>query len=73
MTPAPKGAGTIQCYIKRKKSGFSKMFPEYRVYMKLPEEVSVCICSLAFRMRVTSIYAQKFQLHTNELNFIIKH
>ena len=43
MTPAPRGAGTIQCYIKRKKSGFSKMFPEYRVYMKLPEEVSACV------------------------------
>mmetsp|Transcript_55448 Transcript_55448/g.152789 ORF Transcript_55448/g.152789 Transcript_55448/m.152789 type:complete len:325 (+) Transcript_55448:692-1666(+) len=38
MTPSPKGAGTIQCYIKRNKSGMKKMFPEYRVYMKLPEE-----------------------------------
>jgi tubby and related proteins len=36
MAPAPKEAGVIQCYIKRDKSTFRKMFPEYRVYIKIP-------------------------------------
>jgi len=36
MNPTPKEAKTIQCYIKRDKSTFRKMFPEYRVYMKIP-------------------------------------
>ena len=34
MNPCPKRAGTIQCYIKRNKSGLSKLFPEYSVYLK---------------------------------------
>jgi hypothetical protein len=36
MNPAPKEAGVVQCYIKRDKSTFRKMFPEYRVYIKIP-------------------------------------
>ena len=34
MTPVPKRAGTIQCYIKRNKSGINKLFPAYSVFMK---------------------------------------
>lgn len=37
MSPVPREAGIVQCYIKRNKSGTRKMFPEYRVYMKLPD------------------------------------
>jgi len=36
MRPCSPEAGVMQTYIKRKKSTFSKMFPEYRVYLKVP-------------------------------------
>lgn len=36
MRPAPREAKVVQCYIKRNKSTFRKMFPEYRVYIKIP-------------------------------------
>lgn len=38
MLPCPMAARTIQCYIKRNKSGTKKLFPEYRLYMKNPED-----------------------------------
>lgn len=38
MAPAPKEAGVVQCSIHRLKSGVKKLYPEYRVYMKLPGE-----------------------------------
>lgn len=33
--PVPKAAGTLQCYIFRDKSGANKLYPEYRLYMKV--------------------------------------
>ena len=33
LAPCPKHAGSIKCYIRRSK-GKSKLFPEYRVYLK---------------------------------------
>jgi hypothetical protein len=33
-SPVPKGCDVVQCYIDRVKSGFKKMFPEYRLYLK---------------------------------------
>ena len=32
--PSPKGIGLVKCYIKRSKGIKSKLFPEYRVYLK---------------------------------------
>lgn len=38
-TPLPRGYGTLQCYIERDKSGFSRrMYPEYRLYMKVRQD-----------------------------------
>jgi len=34
MTPVPKGAGVVQCYIRRNKSGVHKLFPIYSLYLK---------------------------------------
>lgn len=34
--PAPKG-NLIQCYIKRDKSGFDMLYPQYRCYVQTPE------------------------------------
>ena len=35
MSPCPKRAGTVQCYIKRNKSGATnKLYPCYSVYLK---------------------------------------
>jgi len=34
LSPVPKSAGVMQCYIERNKSGSSKLFPEYQMYMK---------------------------------------
>ena len=46
-SPAPKGHGTIQCYIRRNKSGTNKLFPIYSLYMKVNYIYSViiyCVC-----------------------------
>jgi len=34
MTPPPRTAGTVQCYIERKKSGMKKWAPEYYLHLK---------------------------------------
>lgn len=34
LSPLSKCAGTLQCYIKRHKSGRNKLHPEYRLYLK---------------------------------------
>ena len=33
-SPVPKGAGTVQCYIRRNKSGTNKLFPVYSLFLK---------------------------------------
>lgn len=33
--PVPRAAGIVQCYIRRDKSGANKLYPEYRLYMKV--------------------------------------
>ena len=37
MKPVPQEAGTLLCTIRRNKSTFRKMFPSYRLYMKMPD------------------------------------
>jgi hypothetical protein len=37
MRPVPQEAGTLLCSIRRNKSTFRKMFPTYRLYMKMPD------------------------------------
>ncbi|GMI29363.1 hypothetical protein TeGR_g851 [Tetraparma gracilis] len=34
MSPCPKRAGIVQCYIKRNKSGMNKLYPAYSVFLK---------------------------------------
>ena len=34
MSPVPKGAGVVQCYIRRNKSGVNKLFPQYTMFLK---------------------------------------
>lgn len=34
MSPVPKGAGIVQCYIRRNKSGTNKLFPVYSLFLK---------------------------------------
>jgi hypothetical protein len=34
-TPLPKNVGTLQCYIRRNKSGTNKLFPIYSLYLKV--------------------------------------
>jgi hypothetical protein len=48
MSPCPAEAGIMQTYIKRKKSTFSKMFPEYRVYLKVGRRYPAWPASLLF-------------------------
>lgn len=33
-SPCPRDAGIVQCYIRRNKTGPSKLFPEYSLFMK---------------------------------------
>mmetsp|Transcript_15404 Transcript_15404/g.18779 ORF Transcript_15404/g.18779 Transcript_15404/m.18779 type:complete len:315 (-) Transcript_15404:813-1757(-) len=40
--PCPRAAGVVQCYIKRNRSGVSKLFPEYYVYMKEGDRFLMC-------------------------------
>jgi len=34
-SPLPKNNGTLQCYIRRNKSGTNKLFPIYSLYLKV--------------------------------------
>lgn len=34
-TPVPRGAGVVQCYIRRNKTGTNKLYPVYTLYMKV--------------------------------------
>lgn len=34
MSPCPRNAGIVQCYIKRNKSGTNKLYPTYSIYLK---------------------------------------
>lgn len=34
MSPIPKEAGVVQCYIKRNRTGMNKLYPIYSVYLK---------------------------------------
>lgn len=35
MSPCPKNAGVVQCYIRRNKTRANKLFPEYMLFMKV--------------------------------------
>ena len=35
LSPIPRGAGIVQCYIKRNKVGVNKLFPVYSLYLKV--------------------------------------
>ena len=38
LTPSPRAAGVIQCYIDRKKKGFKTLYPEYHLYLKFGDQ-----------------------------------
>lgn len=35
LSPCPRAAGVVQCYIRRNKTRSNKLFPEYSLFMKV--------------------------------------
>lgn len=62
MTPLPRDAGIVQCYIRRNKSGTNKLFPIYSLYLKVGFYTCIYICIYVY-------VCMKIKYSDNESNF----
>eukprot|EP00903_Cladosiphon_okamuranus_P006668 g6510.t1 len=73
MSPCPRAAGVVQCYIRRNKTRANKLFPEYTLFMK--EGDRFLMCSKKRPNNATSNYLVSMRagdLDRNSTNFLGK-
>ncbi|CAM9962365.1 unnamed protein product [Scytosiphon promiscuus] len=73
LSPCPRAAGVVQCYIRRNKTRSNKLFPEYSLFMK--EGDRFLMCSKKRPNNATSNYLISMRagdLDRNSTNFLGK-
>ncbi|CAM9246503.1 unnamed protein product, partial [Hapterophycus canaliculatus] len=73
LSPCPRAAGVVQCYIRRNKTRSNKLFPEYSLFMK--EGDRFLMCSKKRPNNATSNYLISMRagdLDKNSTNFLGK-
>ncbi|CAM9896198.1 unnamed protein product [Ectocarpus fasciculatus] len=73
LSPCPRAAGVVQCYIRRNKTRANKIFPEYTLFMK--EGDRFLMCSKKRPNNATSNYLVSMRagdLDRNSTNFLGK-